>query len=284
MIKNKTEEVNISTDLLNSINENPGAYTAHMEDWNEDKSRYIEELAELFSAHIVEREKDFNTFSYVVLAMNRWYMSLPKYAKELKSIYKFKSGDIKLNKSQIRFINSLKKSDINAREFLFKDLFEMYGYNDFNINNIANIEKAKKIFDTAKDEMIKQLIFDVKDIFKSTNNNATLAGVIKDFIETLKPETLDHLYPNGEHKILNTMKACGNDEKAFIERLAREVTTLRIDDWTSEVITSFVDGLDQGIKVIVDFDRIASISTKNSIECINGYKITFVDGNDNEVG
>lgn len=92
VIKSRNEEVKITADLLNSINENPKAFTAFMEDWNEDKSAYIDSLAALFSDYVISKEKDYNTFTYVVSAMSRWYMSLPKYAKELKTIYKGKNA------------------------------------------------------------------------------------------------------------------------------------------------------------------------------------------------
>jgi hypothetical protein len=127
VVKTKDNEINISVDLLNSINETPEKFTVYLEDWSEEKTNYIEMLSELFSDYIIEREKDYNTFSYVVFAMSRWYMDLPKYARTLKAIYKGKnaSGDLKLSKSQMKFINSLKNPDINAREYLFKDLVKI---------------------------------------------------------------------------------------------------------------------------------------------------------------
>ena len=87
-----------------------------MEDWNEEKTRYIETLESLFSDYIIEREKDYNTFFYIVSAMSRWYMNLPRYTKCLKTIYRGKnaSNNTTLDKSLIQFINSLKQPDINA--------------------------------------------------------------------------------------------------------------------------------------------------------------------------
>ena len=92
VIKCRNQEVKISVDLLNSINENPKAFTAYLEDWNEEKTAYINSLETLFSDYIISREKDYNTFTYVVSAMLRWYMSLPKYAKDLKNVYKSKNN------------------------------------------------------------------------------------------------------------------------------------------------------------------------------------------------
>lgn len=286
VVKTKNNEVNISTDLLNSINEVPENFIVYMEDWNEEKTQYIESLTELFSDYIIEREKDYNTFSYVVSAMSRWYMNLPKYTKSLKSIYKGKNAanDAKLNKSQVRFINSLKHPDINAREYLFKDLVKIFDYTDFSINIIDNVRGVKNAFDNAKAGLIKQLISDVKIIFSNSDNRgATLSSVIKDYIEGLKPETLAHLYPNGEDKILSLMKTISNDDIMFIERLGKAVTDLRIDDWTRDTVTTFTTELENAKKSIAEFDRNITMSNINTGRNTHGYKICFSDDNGNEI-
>ena len=214
-------------------------------------------------------------------------MDLPKYARSLKTIYKGKNsnGDLKLSKSQIKFINSLKNTDINAREYLFKDLVEIFDYSEFSINIVDNIKSVKLQFDNAKTDLIKQLIIDVKIIFSKTSNNinATLSSVIKDYIESLKPQTLIHLYPNGEDKILSLMKTISNDEVTFIERLGKAVTDLRINDWNRETVTIFITELESFNQSIEEFDRNLTISNINTGNNTQGYKISFLDENGNEI-
>lgn len=284
VIKNRNEEVKITADLLNSINENPRAFTAFMEDWNEDKSAYIDSLAALFSDYVILKEKDYNTFTYVVSAMSRWYMSLPKYAKELKTTYKGKdTSPEKVLPAHIKFISSLKQTSINAREYLFKKLFDIYGYKEFTNNILDNIRSSKYTFECAKNELINHLIIDIKDIFKSGQaNNATLTSVIKDFIERLKPTTLNYLFPNEEHKVLQLMSSIGNDEKIFIERLAKAVTDLRIDDWTADTIFQFTGELEQIKKSVLEYD-LAALLVDNSTVSSNSYKISFIGKDGKEV-
>ncbi|UWG97333.1 hypothetical protein LPY66_00395 [Dehalobacter sp. DCM] len=284
VIKNKTEEVKINADLLNSINENPKAFTTLMEDWNEDKSAYINSLATLFSDHIISKEKDYNTFTYVVSAMSRWYMSLPKYAKELKTNYKGKDAPPeKISPSQIKFIGSLKQTDINAREYLFEKLFDIFGFKEFNVDIIDNIRSSKATFDGAKNDLAKHLISDVKEIFKAGQaGNATLTSIIKDFIERLKPTTLSYLFPNEEHKVLQLMSSIGNDEKTFIERLAKAVTDLRIDDWTVDTISQFAGELEQIKKSVSEYDLTAA-QFDNSAVSSSSYKVSFIGKNGKEV-
>ena len=277
VIKNRNEEVKITADLLNSINENPKAFTAFMENWNEDKSTYINSLEALFSDYIISKEKDYNTFTYVVSAMSRWYMSLPKYAKELKTNYKGKDvSPEKISSAQVKFIGSLKQTDINAREYLFEKLFDIFGFKEFTVDIIDNIKSAKSTFDRAKSELIKHLINDVKDTFKTDQaDNATLTSIIKDFIERLKPTTLSYLFPNEEHKVLQLMSSIGNDEKTFIERLAKAVTDLRIDDWTVDTISEFITELEQIKKSVLEYDQ-TTAQIDNSAVSANSYKISFI--------
>ena len=67
-----------------------------------------------------EQEKVYNSFAYIVSAMNRWYMSLPKYAKEMTRIYKGNDEFKSVSVSHRKFVNSLKQLDLNPREYLLK--------------------------------------------------------------------------------------------------------------------------------------------------------------------
>jgi hypothetical protein len=240
-------------------------------------------LAALFADYVSEKEKDYNTFSFIVLAMSRWYMSLPKYAKELKEVYSGKNGDKKKDKatSHIKFLNSLKQPSINAREYLFEKLFEIYGYKEFNVNIVDNIRSAKELFDGAKAELVKALIGDVKAIFGANGKKgATLTSVIRDWYEGLKPTTANHLFSNNEEKVLQLMSSVNNDEKTFMERLAKTVTGLRLDDWDKSSIDDFLEYLDYLKKTVIDFDRKTGVKTKGGMEM---YKLSFVSKNGAEV-
>lgn len=285
VINFRGNEMPMTTDLLNSINENPNNYTVCMENWNEEKSQYISELSEVFTDYIVEKEKDYNTFSYVVLAMNRWYMSLPRYTKEAKSIYKgATSQDIKIDKDKLKYLSTLKKSDINAREYLFEDLVKVFHYAEFSKNLVSNIKDTKSSFDNLKNGLIKHLVLDIKGIFAvSVNKNATLTGVIKDYIESLNVKTLEHLYPNGEDKILALMSSISNDDKLFVERLGKTITNLRLDDWTRTTVDLFVKELEQMKRVVSEFDRNVLASSNDENVISTGYKISFIADNGSEV-
>lgn len=287
VIKNRNDEVKITTDLLNSINENPENYTVFLEDWNEEKTEYINRLAELFADYINEKEKDYNTFSYIVLAMGRWYMALPKYTMEMKQNYNGKDSDHPyqpVDPQKIKFLNSLKQQNINAREYLFEKIFGFYNYHELTCAVIDNITVAKQLFDGAKNTLVKVLAADVKSIFdkgKTKEKGASLTSVIKDWYESLKDTTVNHLYSNGEEKVLQLMLSINNDEKTFIERLAKAVTGLRVDDWNTHTISTFVNDLIAFKKTVEEFDR--NILTGITNSTIGMYKLSFVSKTGEEV-
>lgn len=287
VIKNRNDEVKITVDLLNSINENPENYTVFLEDWNEEKTEYINRLEELFADYVIEKEKDYNTFSYIVLAMGRWYMSLPKYVKDMKQRYNGKDSDHPyqpVDPQKTKFLNSLKQQNINAREYLFEKIFEFYNYPEFTCAVIDNITVAKQLFDGAKSVLVKSLAMDVKGIFdkgKVKEKGASLTSVIKDWYEGLKDTTVNHLYSKGEEKVLQLMSSISNDEKTFIERLAKAITGLRVDDWNNDTISIFVNDLIELKKTVEEFDR--NTSTDNTNSAIAMYKLSFMSETGEEV-
>jgi len=284
VIKNKDTEVRITADLLNSINENPDCYSVFFEDWNEEKSQYMAELENIFKEYIIEKEKIFNNFSYVVLAMNRWYMSLPKYAKDLNTIYcgiNSKEPKKALAKERKKFINSLKQADNNAREYLFEKMFSFFGLNEFNLLVIDNIAVTKDAFDKAKINLVNVLKSDLKTIFDiNAEKNSSLTSVIRDWYESLSQNTVNYLFTNNENKILELMKSITNDETLFVERLAKAVTSLRIDDWTVNTIDSFLNDITVFKESVEKFNNDCKIATT---EASNMYKIAFVSKSGDEV-
>ncbi len=285
VIKRGTEEVRITADLLNGINENPDNFTVLLEDWSDDKTAYINTLTTLFADFVSERERDFNIFTYVTNAIVRWYMSLPKYAKELKVMYHGKSHNPsadKIGTANIRFLESLKTPNINAREYLFVKLFGIYGFSGFTPNITANITEAKRLFDNAKTNLIAGLINDVKSLFDG-QAAATLASVIKDWYEGLKPTTAQHLFDRNESKILKLMASVTGDERTFIERLGKAVTGLRLDDWNAATIDMFFDELLAFKQTVMEFDSHDNADSADDtdnraiIGSASTYKFTYVD-------
>jgi len=274
VILHNNQEMKITADLLNSINENPDAYSVLCIKWNDEKLQYMTELENIFSDYVIEKEKAFNSFSYIVYAMNRWYLSLPKYTKEMEYTYNGKGKTAeKIPKDKRRFINSLKQYDANAREFLFEKVFSIFNLNEFNLVVVDTIRRTKQIFDDAKSNLITSLICDVKELFAVSAVKASLCSVAKDWYEGLSENTINHLFATNESRILGVFKSVSNDDIQFIERLSKAVCSLRIDDWENKNIGQFILVLDSFKQNVEAYNKNACDQTVAADQ----YSVSFVD-------
>ncbi|MPL98146.1 hypothetical protein SDC9_44346 [bioreactor metagenome] len=274
VITHNGQEMKLNADLLNSINENPASYSAISVVWNDEKRQYMMELESIFSDFIVEKEKTYNSFSYLVFAMNRWYMSLPKYAKEMEVIYRGKDHPPeKIPKDKRKFINSLKQPDANAREYLFVKIFDIFNLREFNPVVVDAIRHAKQIYDDAKSSLIAILCSEVKSIFSPASSKSSVCSAAKDWYETLNDNTLNHLFTGNESRILEVFKSVTSNDVQFIERLGKVTCSLRIDDWNIKTIPPFLDDIISFKEAVDTFNNQSKQSTVSSDE----YRISFIN-------
>jgi hypothetical protein len=262
--------------LLNAINENPNDYTVIIENWNEEKAKYIAALEDLFKKYIVERDKVYNGFSYILYAMNRWYMALPKYAKELKEEYCGQGVKAKtLEKSHVKYINSLRILDENPRDYLFERLVSIFEFKKLTLDLVAAIKSAMLERDAAVDNLISRLANDVKILFAGRKTMASLSSIIRDWYEKLGEHTLQRLFANNENQILSLFSTIDNNDTVFIQRLAKAVSGLRIEDWTNQTIVDFLKELSVFKETIDEFnDKKQTAKNTNA-----AYKIIFTGTN-----
>lgn len=276
VITHKGVELEITPATLHNINDNPDNFYVYLEDWNKDKNDYIDRLEKLFSSNIIEREKEYNTFSYIVKAMQRWFISLPKYTKEQKQVYVGNGRYEKLDKIYISFINSLRTPTINAREYLFDKLLNIFKYESLNIDIVKDIGTIKHLLDDTITNLIKHLAGDILLIFApEANERSTLSSVLKDWYEGLKDTTKNHLFSTGDEQILALIRSASNDEVYLVQRLCKAVTGLRIDDWDNRMINEFITALRDFKKAVEHQDQYKKEEKTSNINDL--YTITIAD-------
>jgi hypothetical protein len=207
-------------------------------------------------------------------------MNLPKYAKELDKRYIGNNKYVDIETRRKRFINSLKQLDSNPREYLLEKVFDMLGHQEFLRNVVPLIREIKAERDNAITDLIKKLIEDVRLMFAKKNKQHSLPSAIKDWHESLSENTLQHLFSGNENKILDLMATVPNDESSFMQRLAKAVTSLRIEDWNSDMIESFNRDLKAFKKTMEDYDA-QKYSANNSGTDV--YKISYFNENGCEI-
>lgn len=109
-------------------------FTLSYLDWNPEKEAFVQSLASYFSEYVVEAERGSNSYDYVVSAMRRWYMALPKYAKESK---KTPSGE-KIRQDRLEMLKLLKQN-MSGNEFLFEKLPKAWMYQTCRVLLLINV-------------------------------------------------------------------------------------------------------------------------------------------------
>lgn len=244
-------EIKINSDALNSINEKPGNYSVVMENWDEEKAEYLNALADLFAEYVVDKDKSFNSFTYIANAMNRWYLSLPKCAREMRVNY---SNGKKISKERLDFVNSLKLQTTNSRRFLIETLPTIFQQNSITISLTDSIDKSKSKFDNAKNYLLEYVVKELKTEFKCSNDKSLCSG-LSEWYDSLEIHTIQHLFPNNENAILSLISSIGNDENTFAERIGKALMGLRLDDWNNIIADSFAETLRAFIKSIEDYNK-----------------------------
>jgi len=211
--------------------------------------------------------------------MNRWYLSLPKYAKEATIKYGADGKPEKINTARRKFISSLKQLNINPREFLFERVCEIFGVNEISANIVPVIRDTKKEYDHAVKDLIVALTALVKGIFSKSSSRGSFTSIIKDWYESLNDRTRQSLFSGNENKILELMANITNDESSFIQRLAKAVTSLRIDDWNSDTVDVFLRDIQNFKKTVEDFNARKETRAAGS----TSYEIIFTGANGEKI-
>ena len=276
VIVNDMGQVPLSLDALLQIEAEPSQFRIQYLDWDPDKEEFIKEVDDIFSDFVIEAEKAACSYEYVVLAMKRWYMALPKYSKE-KNPQKAE----KRYKGLIRLL----KQNIGSYELLFVKLPKEFGQQEFNVGIADNISKARDYYDRALDELIEKLLEKVRAIFaegaiRRVQSRSSLSSIIKDWCETLDVTVFEQLFENGAHRCLGFLREVTNDERTFVIRLAKLITDLRIEDWEEKTIYQFEATLREYKETVEKFNGEADDGIGGET---SAYSLTFIDDDGNTV-
>ena len=167
IVTNQKGQVNINADTLLQINAKPKEFYLQYADWNEDKEIFIKILSKAFSSFIVKEEINNNSYDYLVSAIKRWYVNLPKYSRELKEL---PSGK-RLDKQYISFIKIL-KYNVGSYELLFEKMPLILGFENKINRDLANkVINLKNYYDNLLEDLKNELIYIVKQKYILKKND-----------------------------------------------------------------------------------------------------------------
>lgn len=277
IVSDQYGQLTLSADVMLQINSKPQMFTLSYLDWNPEKEAFVQSLANIFAEYVVDAERGVNSYDYVVSAMRRWYMALPKYVKESK---KGPNGE-KLIKGRPEMLILLKQN-MSGNEFLFGKLPKAFGFADFQEALVDNVSNAKKFYDEYLPEVKKSLRSEVEGIFalpKDLNNikKMSLSSVIKDWCESLDQTVFEQLFTDGTERCLGLFKSITNDDDLTISRLAKLATDLRIEDWDEKVKELFIVNIKRYKETAEGYH--ANVQEVGDTQNTSAYQVTYTDEN-----
>lgn len=279
VISDKHGQVQLNADILMQINAEPSSFTLSYLDWDPEKEAFISKLGMIFEDYVSAVEMGANSYDYIVVAMRRWYMSLPKYAKETKIM----PDNSRIDKRYMAFIRLLKQN-VGSHEFLFELLPKAFGYtSEFNASVWENVAITKEFYDNKIQELKGSLINFVKELFaidKTILDVASLSSIIKDWCESIDANAFEQLFADGTEKCLSIFKLVTNDEESFIVRLAKAIIGLRIEDWDDSKVSEFRTKLEAHKETAENFKSKYENETQGEV---SSYEITYIDNNENVI-
>lgn len=281
MISDRLGQVLLNADLIVKINAAPENYYLDYLEWNPDKVEFLQRMESIFGGTVVETEKSANSYDYIIFAMKRWYISLPKYVKDMKIS---PSGKL-IDKGYANFLKLLRQNHFGY-EFLFEEIPLAFGYEEFVLGVVDNIRGAKCFYDEALEKLKAYLNHEIKELFtpateKSKINRMSLTSVIRDWCEELDNGVFEQLFPDGTDRCLGLFKTISNDEDAFIVRLAKLTTDLRLEDWDDNTVVKCLDTLRHYKSTAESFHRTVPVLQSKTEENLDTYQVIFVDEDGN---
>lgn len=274
VISDRFGQVTLNADVIEQINAEPAMFTVSYIDWNPEKEAYLTALEDVFGDYMVE-DSAATSYERVMIAMKRWYMALPKYAKNTKTI-----AGKRIAKTERSFLQEMRKN-VGSYELLFVIIPKIYGVETVDAFLAARVRMSKQLFDgalgTLKDEInqVMRTMFCTLDI--ASCEKMSLPSIIRDWCEKIDQAAFEQLFTDGTERCLALFKAITNDEDLFITKVAKMATDLRLEDWDEDVVIMFNKNMEQYRNTAESFRHIETKDKESSTNITEDYELTFKD-------
>lgn len=272
VISDRFGQIPMNSDTMEQLNAEPEMCTLSYIDWNPDKEAYLSALEELFGDYCIE-DSNVTPYERVMVAMKRWYMELPKYSKNTKTI----KGE-KIGREARLFLQEMRKN-AGSYDLIFRILPKIYEVEKVDQSLADKIKETKGLYDSALDYLKEELVNKLRRMFCTLDmpecKKMSLSSIIRDFCDKLDQAVFNQMFTDGTERCLAVFKAVTNNEDAFITQTARMATDLRIEDWDEDVIAMFERNMMKYRETAENFHR----SDDNDVKdyTVEGYELTFQD-------
>ena len=270
VIRDRNGQVPLNADTIEQINADPSLFTLSYINWDTDKEEYIQKLSASFCPG-----RDVMDYDETAEAMRRWYLSLPKYARNIVTM----PDGSKISPDAKPLMNALKRFD-GDYDLLFGRIPDAFGSTIADGKLADRIIGAKDIYDNAIGVLKQYLAEWMRKQFCTIDTaqceKMSLTSIIRDWCEKIEPRAFEQIFPDGTSRCLDLFKNITNNEDEFVAKAGRMATDLRLEDWDSDVIGMFKANMTQYRSTAEGFHLTddAMVSAGPS----EGYTVSFDDG------
>lgn len=280
IIKESNVEKTVSADLLEKINLEPDSFTVEVEEWSDIKQEYIAKLENIFADNINDNQKAYGGYAYVLEGIRRWYLRLPRYVKEIHKTYS-DGGLANVDVKHSRLMNLMKQSGVGAKEILFTRFSKLYNKGVFDIVIADSIAETKAFYDNVLANLFDSLIVEVKTVLGNENEDISLTSVAKDWYGELEEAKRNTLYNDGSEVLVKALADVGDNDYDLIEKLAKVLTDIRIEDWRDDTPINFINRVKECVKTIAEYEVKLDDNVSKGED--GKYAVVFIDNSGKEV-
>ena len=203
-----------------------------------------------------------NRCNIAVESMQKWFRSLPKFAREhscyysLTEIEKVDSKIARLRKQLIQF-------DINPHAFLFYDVPKYFDSDNDYSETAFRLKEFVQASNHFIDNIKKYLIEKTKDLF-DTKLSGSLSSIMNDWYDSLSEQTKSHVFSREVNAFLHYIRENrSHDDMEIISGLAKCLIMLAIEDWNDMTVGIFLDKVKEYIRIILEFKAEEKLPQEN---------------------
>ena len=254
-------EIDLNSDLLVKLNDNPDKYYIFTEKGTLEKINYIENLMSIYNIDNKDNSLRINLHN-LVDKMKKWVLELPRLIKEA-NLY---NNILNIKEEYLTIKSELLRPDINNNELLFNVIPELFN-NDFN-NTLKEIESMKHQFDNYLDSYYIEIVDLTKQILNDSYKGS-LVTLLKELYESISKNINKRIIDVKTKKFIEYISNIQtHDDNKVVDKIAKILTNFYIEDWQPTEKTNYINELKKIIESL----------NKRVEDNLEGQKIVIING------
>ena len=275
----KGKEIELQASVLGNLNDNPESYELLIEAGTAEKTKYLDNLQEVFEKYSDSRVPSINRVYTIVKSMQNWVRALPEYSKKFNKY--LKNGEyIAITQEADTIRRDLMKFEINSRELLLNSWPQVLTEDDGFARCFDVIKESKELLDNHLTLYRNELAKKITALFVPGYQGGLTRSMLS-WYEQLPETTRTHVFDATTNALLTIAGSINSfNDDTLLDSLVITFTSIAIEDWKDELADAFIKSITDAINRINEFvgSEISGNQDGRLLIDVHGIKIekTFV--------